>query len=378
MKNMLIPTLLLFVTISCIGQQSINQEVKNLFKAEFEKEGIKSAILHVYSQSNGVNLQLAESKSNSEDNVNINSPFYTASVTKILTATSIGILKDQKKLHFEDKIDQYLPEPLLKHLHVLEGKEYSGDITIAHLLQHTSGLPDYFTDSTIDESPNIINQLLVDIDKFWSPEEMIQFTKNKMQPHFAPGQGYHYTDTEYVLLALIIERVSNLSLDKFFQKFIFEPLEMDSSYINLRSSSKKTEFEIANFYVGDIGLSSIKSLSADWGGGGLVSTTQDLISFFKGYNEDLILKKETRLAMQNWVFETVGMEYGFGLRKISFKDVSNIDTDLQVIGHSGSTASFLWYCSQLDTYVAGTLNQLEASKGTLGLVHDILRIIEKK
>ncbi|XCF07270.1 serine hydrolase domain-containing protein [Tamlana crocina] len=376
MKNNVLLGLLLFISLSCFGQ-NINKEVKKLFNTELEKEAIKSAFLHVYSKSKGINIQLAESKINSEDNININSPFYTASITKMLTATAIGILKDYKKLNFEDEIHKYLPESLVENLHVLDGKEYSKELTIAHLLQHTSGLPDYFTDSTIDESPNIINQLLLDTNKLWSPQEIIQFTKNKMEPHFAPGKDYHYTDTEYVLLALIIEKVSGLSLGEFFHEFIFKPLGMDSSYVNLKSPSKKTKLKIAKFYAGDIELSSFKSLSADWGGGGLVSTTQDLIRFLKAFNEDLIVKKETRYTMQNWVYETVGMEYGFGIRKVSFKEKLNTD-DLELIGHTGSTASFLWYCPQLDTYIAGTLNQIEASKSTLNLVREILKIIENK
>jgi CubicO group peptidase (beta-lactamase class C family) len=375
LKSIVTLTLFLFISISTYGQQQINQEIENLFKAEQQNENIKSGILHVYSETRGIDMQLAESK---EDSISIQSPFYTASVTKMLTATAIGILKDQKKLNFEDSITQYLPDALTNNLHILDGKEYSNAITIAHLLQHTSGLSDYFTDDTIDGSPNIINQLLVDSNKIWSPQEMIKFTKEKMKPRFVPGKGYHYTDTEYVLLALIIENVSGSSLDKFFQDYIFKPLGMDGSYINLKSKPLKKQLPIAEFYVEDIALSSFQSLSADWGGGGLVSTTQDLIRFLKAFNEDIIVKKETRLEMQNWTYETQGMEYGFGIRKLAFNNIYDIDSNLQLIGHTGSTASFLWYCPQLDTYISGSLNQLVASRSTLNLVYDVLKIIENK
>ncbi|WP_339916621.1 serine hydrolase domain-containing protein [Yeosuana marina] len=375
MKQSTILTLLIFMSIGAFGQQDVKKDIALLLNAELQKENIKSVMLHVYSETRGIDIQLAESK---EDSISMQSPFYTASVTKMLTATAIGILKDQKKLKFEDSIAQYLPDSLTNNLHILEGKEYSRDITIAQLLQHTSGLPDYFTDDTIDGSPNIINQLLVDTNKIWSPQEMIQFTKEKMKPRFIPGKGYHYTDTEYVLLALIIENVSGLSLDKFFQHYMFQPLGMDGSYINLKSKPLKKQLPIAEFYVEDIALSSFRSLSADWGGGGLVSTTQDLIRFLKALNEDVIVKKETRLEMQNWTNESVGMQYGFGIRKVAFNSIYDTDSNLQLIGHNGSTASFLWYCPQLDTYITGTLNQLEASKSTLNLVYEILKIIENK
>lgn len=370
--------LILLMGFSCLGQQTINKGIETLFYAQLERENVHNAFLQVYSKSKGIDIQLADNDNGSENPLSIDNPIYTASITKMLTATAIGILKDGKKLDFEDKINRYLPEQLMKNLHVFEGKAYSKDITIAQLLQHTSGLPDYFTGTTVDGSPNVINQLLVDTNKSWSPQDMIEFAKEKMKPHFVPGQGYHYTDTEYVLLALIIENISGTSLDRFFQQFIFEPLGMDASYINLKSAPIKNQLPMAQFYAGDIALSSIQSLSADWGGGGLVSTTQDLIQFLRAFQDDKIVKKETRLAMQHWVRETKGMEYGFGIRKVFFNNLFNTDTHLEVIGHTGSTASFLWYCPQLDTYIAGTLNQLEASRSTPQLVFEILTLIENK
>ena len=367
--------LIFLVGLSAIAQKTTESIIKQCFKTELEKENIKSGILHVYSESRDIDIQLTESK---EDTISINHPFYTASVTKMFTATAIGILKDQNKLNFEDKIAGYLPDSLITNLHVLGGKNYSEELTIANLLQHTSGLPDYFTDETNDGSPNIINQLLMKPNKLWSTGELIQFSKEKMTPHFVPSKGYHYTDTEYVLLALIIENVSGLSLDEFFKQHIFQPLKMHSSYVNLKSSSIKNKLPIVKFYASQYELSSLKSLSADWGGGGLVSTTHDLIAFLKAFNTDKIVKKETRLAMQNWVTETKGMEYGFGIRQVSIDKLTNTKSDLQLIGHSGSTASFLWYCPQLDTYISGTFNQLEVSKSALILVYKILTMIEKQ
>ncbi|MHA7843237.1 MAG: serine hydrolase domain-containing protein [Winogradskyella sp.] len=364
--------LIFLVGLSAIAQQTTETIIKQRFKTELEKGNIKSGILHVYSESRGIDIQMAESK---EDSISIDYPFYTASVTKMFTATAIGILKDQNKLNFDDKIAQYLPDTLINNLHILDGKDYSKDLTIVHLLQHTSGLPDYFTDQTKDGSPNIINQVLIDPNKSWHAIEMIEFTKEKMTPRFIPGVGYHYTDTEYVLLALIIESISGLTLDEFFKQHIFQPLKMNGSYINLKSSPLDNKLPIVKFYASQYELSSLKSLSADWGGGGLVATTEDLITFLKAFNKDTILKKETRLTMQNWLYETKGMEYGLGIRKVSIDKLTDKESDLQLIGHPGATASFLWYCPQLDTYISGTLNQLEASKSAMILVYDILMAI---
>lgn len=378
MKHLMQLLFFLLTSLNCLAQQNIINEIDSVFIQFSSAKNINNAVLQVYSTSK--NIDIPVSKNNTSENTIDASyqPFYTASITKMFTATSIGILKDQKKLNFQDRIAQYLPDTLIKHLHVLDYKEYSRDITIAQLLQHTSGLPDYFTDETIDGSPNIINQLLVDTNKIWLPQEMIEFTKEKMKPHFNPGQGYHYTDTEYVLLALIIEKVSDLSYNAFLKKHIFQPLKMNSSYINLKSTAMGNKLPIVKFYASQYELSSLKSLSADWGGGGLVSTTHDLITFLKAFNSDVLVKKDTRLAMQNWMNETKGMNYGFGIRQVSLGELTDTETTLQLIGHSGSTASFLWYCPQLDTYISGSLNQLEASKSAMILIFNILKRIENK
>lgn len=378
MRTMLIIAFLFSFLTTMFGQNTVNEQIIERFRVELEKEPIKSVFLHIYSKSKGINIQFAKSENTSEDSLNIENAFYTASITKMLTATSIAILKDKGKLDFEDNITQYLPKSLLKELHVLDGRDYTKEVTIAHLLQHTSGLPDYFTDLTLDGSPNVINQLLIDTNKIWSPQEMIEFTKEKMKPHFIPGQGYHYSDSNYVLLALIIENISGESYDNFLKKYIFQPLSMTNSYINLKSMPLKKNMTISKFYFSDIELSSIKSLSADWGGGGLVATTKDLILFFEALNTGEIIKKHTYLEMKKWMTESIGTKYGYGIRKISFKDFDKYNEDLTLFGHTGSTASFLWYCPEFDIYIAGTLNQLEASQNTLNFVLDIIKIIKNK
>lgn len=378
MRKILIIAFLFSLSSVVFGQNSLNKKIKTRLKTQFESEFIKNVFLHIYSESKNIDIQLVESKNAKKDSLNINNPFYTASITKMLTATSIGFLRDKGKLNFEDNITKYLPKALWNKLHYFKGKDYTKEITIAHLLNHSSGLPDYFTDQTFDGSPNIIDQLLINTDKIWSPQEVLGFTKEKMKPHFIPGQEYRYSDSNYVLLALIIQNISGNSFDEFLKKYIFQPLGMNNSYINLKSLPLSSTLSMSKFYVADVELSSINSLSADWGGGGLVSTTNDLIIFFQALNANKILKENTRLEMQKWVNESIGTKYGYGIRKVSLKEFKEFNGDFTLLGHTGSTASFLWYCIELDTYIAGTFNQLEASKSTLSFVIDIIRFIENK
>ena len=82
--------------------------------------------------------------------------------------------------------------------------------------------------------------------------------------------------------------------------------------------------------------------------------------------------------MQNWVPETRGMEYGFGLRKIEFRKLFPLLPDLTIVGHSGSTGSFMFYCPELDVYLAGTLNQTDEVKNSVKLMVKLLSLLQRK
>lgn len=376
MKNILLIgfTLLIF---SGSAQTDMENDITKLFTIELEKSSIRNGFLKLYSNSKSINIQLSEGIFSNGNSVSNETPFYTASIGKIFTATAIAILKDQGELDFEDSIGKYLPNDIISQLHVVNGEDNSYKITIAQLLQHTSGLPDYFEDTTIDGSPNIIMQLFMNPNKIWTPTEVLDFTKHKMKPLFLPGESYHYTDTEYILLGLIVENISGLKLHEFFKQHMFSRLNMIHTYLNLKSEPIAETSQMAEVFAGNQDVSGFKSLSADWAGGGIISTASDLILFQEALFTQKLLTLETLTTMQQWIPEAQGMYYGFGLRKIVFNELHPDLPTIEVIGHSGSTGSFLYYCPSLDTYISGTLNQTDEVRNSVILVANILEIIKK-
>ncbi len=353
------------------------EKTEKLFQKELAKDNVHNAFLQVCSPSKEIEWNFVGGQFQNGEAVTAANPFYTASIGKTFTATAIAVLAEEGRLKFNDKIAQFLPDSIVKKLHVFERKDYSNQITIAQLLQHTSGLPDYFEGETIDNSPNVMEILFANPEKFWNPHETIRFTKERMQPLFVPGTDYHYTDTEYVLLGLIIEKLSGVSLHEFFRMHFFEPLEMENTSMLLRSEPLEKTARMAEVYVGEIEASGMKSLSADWAGGGLVSTASDLNKFQQALFSGEIISNETLTEIQNWIPETRGMEYGYGLRKISFKKLFPALPDLEVVGHSGITGSFMFYCPELDVYLAGTLNQTKDVKSSVALMVKVLSVIRK-
>ena len=138
--------------------------------------------------------------------------FQLASVSKTFTSAAVMLTVRQGLLSLDDEITKYFPE-----------LPYPG-VTVRHLLSHTSGIPDYF-----DDADWFI--------KIWKEEkrvpgndEILRFLREtKAKPYFAPGEGLHYSNTGYNLLALLVERLSGVPYEEFLQKNIFEPSGMSST-----------------------------------------------------------------------------------------------------------------------------------------------------
>ena len=138
--------------------------------------------------------------------------FQLASVSKAFTSAAVMLLMRQGLISPEDEITKFFPE-----------LPYPG-VTVRHLLNHTSGIPDYFDDD--DWFVNIWeNEKRVP-----GNDEILRFLmETKAKPYFAPGEGLEYSNTGYNLLALLVERLSGVPYEDFLQKNIFEPAGMTST-----------------------------------------------------------------------------------------------------------------------------------------------------
>ncbi|MEQ9221333.1 MAG: serine hydrolase domain-containing protein [Cyclobacteriaceae bacterium] len=363
-------TVIYYQPLKAEGPSKIEEKIIKAFNKEVGDESIHNAFLSVSSESNNIGINEVYGMEETE------TPFYTASLAKTFTATLIGILVDENKLEFDDKISGYLPGDLISGLHVLNGEDHTSKLTIAHLLNHSSGLPDYFEDEP-SQGVNMMTMLFTKPDRTWTPEELIVFTKENFTPKFVPGSGFHYTDTEYVLLALIIEKVTGLSYDQALSDYIFKPLAMNSSYINLHSKPLKGDVGMAPLYAETAEISGFTSLSADWGGGGLVSTSEDLYQFMSALIEGELVSDATWTEMNQYTPESRGTYYGYGLRKWNLKELFPTLPDITLIGHSGSTGSFMYYSPELDTYFTGTFNQTEMIQQHIRFLVKLMVMIKK-
>lgn len=141
--------------------------------------------------------------------------FHIASMSKMMTAALIAILEERHLLSIEDY--------LMKYVNNLP-KQYN-KVKIKHLLFHTSGIPDYLNDPSLDIDEMYNKGNVIDL------KYLFQYI-NKLSSTNKPGQTYKYSNTNYVLLSIIIEKLSGMKYHQFLQQEVFNPLDMKDSYVS--------------------------------------------------------------------------------------------------------------------------------------------------
>lgn len=120
-------------------------------------------------------------------------PFFMASVTKLYIAAAILKLYEQAKVGLDNSITEYLPESLVSGIHRWNGVDYTEQITIRHLLNHTSGLPDWLEDHPKGER-GLLEQVAEEEDRLIGIEEAMEYVRNKLVPHFPPAAAGEQTN----------------------------------------------------------------------------------------------------------------------------------------------------------------------------------------
>lgn len=299
--------------------------------------------------------------SGASGNMNTDSPYSIASVTKMYTATAIMKLIEAGQIGLDDPVSEYLPAEMVEGLHIYEGKDYSQQLTIRHLLSHQSGLPDYFTEST-EDNPSIAEERQANHDVSYDIYDVLSRTKT-LSPHFVPeseGEAY-YSDGNYQLLGFIIEKVTNKPLANVYKEYIFDPLELAETYLKVDS----TIWGISSIYNEKTEIQVPAIVASERSAGGIVSTVNDNMIFLRAFFSGDLFPKKYLEQMEQWNKIFFPMEYGMGIMKCNipggFLDLS----DYELIGHSGSTGSVCYYCPARDLYIVGTTQQLDTVKATL-------------
>ncbi len=274
-------------------------------------------------------------KSNLELNIpiEVNSVFQIGSITKQFTAVSILMLAEQGKLNIEDKIGKYIPEYI----------EVGRDITIHHLLNHTSGIK--------NKTPLSEKNYTSRMDR--SPKELITYFKDEPLA-FMPGEKFKYSNAGYILLGQIIETISKQSYGQFIQENIFDKIGMTSSYCGDKKQVIPNRSRGYIIKQNEFVKSDYMNLSLAYSAGALLSTTEDLLKWQNALLQNTLLKESSiKQAMTPTLLNSgKKIPYGYGFR------LSRLGNS-PVIAHTGSTKGFTsiaLFLPQENMYIAVLTN----------------------
>jgi CubicO group peptidase (beta-lactamase class C family) len=200
------------------------KELNNILEESYRKYHFNGHVMVVHHGRIIYNSYIGYADFNTKDTLRDGSVYQLASVSKQFTAMAIMILKEKNLLDYDDKMIEYLPE--------LGDDQfaYYKSITIRHLLNHTAGLPNYmyFVEKykERDEYP-------------YNDEVAGLLAEHKMGLNFVPGSRFSYSNTGYMLLALIAERVSGVPFADFVEENIFLPLDMQNSFVYSRAMGNR-------------------------------------------------------------------------------------------------------------------------------------------
>jgi len=243
---------------------------------------------------------------------NENTPFQIASVTKQFTAAAVLLLVEDGKLKLDDTLGKYVTDVPAK---------WSG-VTIRQLLNQVSGIPNYTAGGKLVK------------DKIYTSSEILGLVKDV--PHrFEPGTKWEYSNTNYFLLGMVIEKASGKSYASFMHERIFRPLGMKSTTVNTRGlkiQNAAVGYELAS---GKWQRAKLDEPSQPFAAGAIVSTPVDMAKWAIAAGEGKLLKKTS--WDEAWTSAKLAdgksADYGFGWRVAKFGEAS-------YLGHSGGISGF--------------------------------------
>lgn len=291
-----------------------------------------------------------------------NQTFRIASVTKTFVAATVLRLWEDKRLSLEDPISKYISQ---EHIGLLKAGGYDPDkITIRHLLTHSSGMAEHVN------SP----KFKVDFMKthhVWTRTETIQDLNIYSKPVGPVGQQFSYSDTGYVLLGEMIETITGKSMgEAIVDELQLRKLGIKNTYMedfNGDFTGKRIHqyFENADTY-------RFHPSMDYYGGGGLLSTTEDLSRFFLSLFQHKVFRYKSTLdrMLTSVEYKTPqSMDYRMGIWKIEING-------MEAYTHSGFWGTQVVYIPSINTAVSANYSQRWTKKGVAPVIPNLLGIIE--
>jgi D-alanyl-D-alanine carboxypeptidase len=286
--------------------------------------------------------------------VETGTPFAVASITKTFVAALVLQLAEEGALSLDDPLSRYIPD-----------YPNATRITIGQLLNHTSGIHNYF------EHPRYDRLVFRDRGRVWTVEEILGLVR---KPYFAPGRAIHYSNTNYILLGIVAERVTGSDIAREIRRRFVEPLRLRDTVFQ---HEERTPEDAAHGYLlygtgvldqtdGSRRVPNTSAVTVAWAAGAMASSAPDLATWASALYGGRVVSADSTARMVD--FGTVD-DYGLGTRKHVFAGRT-------AVGHTGGIRGFstaMWHLTAEDVTIVVLTNRGFVDPNRL--TRDILRVL---
>jgi CubicO group peptidase (beta-lactamase class C family) len=304
------------------------------------------------------------------------------------------MLSEAGEIDLDESICGYLPETITQRLHHDGRRDRTVEITVRHLLTHTSGLADWYEDHP-KGGPSLFESILEAGDRMLTIEELTTYVRDHLRPHFPPQDlagkrpRVRYSDMNFTLIVAIIEAVTGRPLEEVHERMLYAPLGLRQTYFLGRSQPlAPTPAPMVLRAKGEPLRIPLLIQSA----GGIYSTAADMMTFIRRLMKGEVFRKPETLAAMTSRWHRFGfpldraalrspswpIEYGIGIMRFRLPRWLTPTAPMPaVLGHTGSTGCWLFYCPEWDMALSGSVEEATAGAVPFRIVPKILSILRR-
>ena len=320
---------------------ALEESLEAAFEKSFQDSGVPGAIAAVRTPDGTWVRSLGVANKASGQPMQADMHHRIGSVTKTFTATLLLQAAARGQISLDDTIDQYV-----------EGIPNGDEITLRQMADMSSGIASYTDNEQFQED------LFADPEAVWTPEELARIGI-KDSPLFDPGKGWHYSNTNYVLLGMVLEQVTGKPIERLYSKQIIKPLHLkETSFPDAADASIPEPYDHGYTLQGQSDGEPVDATdwnpSWGWTAGGMISTVDDMLVYGRalGTGKGLLPREQQAERLTSFLYglppNSPEKAYGLGLVTVG-----------GWLGHTGTQPGFnttVYYHPQIHTTVVVEVN----------------------
>jgi D-alanyl-D-alanine carboxypeptidase len=336
---------IVFLLLLGIPAEALEQELQNILESEVQ-ENMPGILFTVQSGDGAISWSGAAGVSEKESGepLAIGQTFRIASVTKTFVAASILRLLERGSLQLDDLLSEHISA---EHSKILSEDYPMDQITIRQALRHSAGFYDH------TNAPEFLDAVLSNPKHEWTRTEQLRLGVEKGDSIGPPGEQFSYSDTGYILLGEIIEKYTHSDLDGGIKSLLrLEDLGLDRTDFE-RKDPVSDSLRIHQYFQG-LDIYEFSPTLDYYGGGGLLSTTGELVGFFKALFQNRVFDKPETLGLMlepvRYVREA-SMDYQMGIHRIQINGMT-------AYTHTGFWGTQVLYIPEIELFMAANYSSI--------------------